>query len=129
MYFKYFYLKNNYIKIFIIIVASIIIDNLFIFYKFYSPPAWDQGYHLSNLFKMYNILNDQGINLFDKFDQLLNVSDSYRGPLTYFISAFFIKFFNNTYKYAYLSNQIFNVISIISIFNLGKLLKNESTGI
>ena len=89
----------------------------------------DQGYHLSNVFKMYNILDDQGINLFDKFDQLLNVTDSYRGPLTYFISALFLKFFNNSYQYAYLSNQIFNIISVISIFNLGKLLKNQSTGI
>ena len=40
-----------------------------------------------------------------------------------------MKFFDNSYKYAYLSNQIFNIISIISIFNLGKLLKNQSTGI
>ena len=124
-----FSLKNNNIKIFIIIFISLIIDNLFIFYKINSPPSWDQGYHLSNLFKMYNILDAQGIYFSDKFDQLLNVTDSYRGPLTYVISALFIKFFNNSYQYAYLSNQIFNIISIISIYNLGKLLKSESTGI
>jgi len=78
---------------------------------------------------MYNISDDQSINFFDEFDQLLNVTDSYGGPLTYFISALFLKFFNNSYQYAYLSNQIFNIVSIISIFHLGKLLKNQSTGI
>ena len=121
-------LKNDYTKILIIIILSFIIDNFFIL-QINNPPAWDQGYHLSNVFKMYNILGDKGLNIFDKFDHLLNVTDSYRGPLTYFLSALFLKVFNNTYQFAYLSNQIFNIICIISIFNLGKLLKNKSTGI
>ena len=122
------FLKNNYSKIIIIIFFSLIIDNLLIL-QINNPPAWDQGYHLSNVFKMYNILGDQGINVSEKFNQILNVTDSYRGPLTYLLSALFLKFFNNTYQFAYLSNQIFNIISIVSIFNLSKLLKNESTGI
>ena len=121
-------LKNNYSKIILIIFFSLIIDNLFIL-KINNPPAWDQGYHLSNVFKMYNILSDQDINISEKFNQLLNVTDSYRGPLTYFFSALFLKIFNNSYQWAYLSNQVFNTICIISIFNLGKLLKNKSTGI
>ena len=123
-----FCLKNNYVKIILIIFLSLIIDN-FIILKINTPPAWDQGYHLSNVFKMYNVLGDKSINISEKFNQLLNITNSYRGPLTYFISALFLKFFNNSYQYAYLSNQIFNIISIISIFNLGKLLKNQSTGI
>ncbi len=122
------FLKNNYSKIIIIIFLSLIIDNLLIL-QINNPPAWDQGYHLSNVFKMYNILGDQGINISEKFNQILNVTDSYRGPLTYFLSALFLKVFNNTYQFAYLSNQIFNIICIISIFNLSKLVKNESTGI
>tara|TARA_B100000989_G_scaffold116771_1_gene85953 strand:+ start:1379 stop:3775 length:2397 start_codon:yes stop_codon:yes gene_type:complete len=122
------YLKNKYTKIIIIIFVSLIVDYFFIS-KINNPPAWDQGYHLSNVFKMYNILGDQGINISEKFNQLLNVTDSYRGPLTYFLTALFLKVFNNTYQFAYLSNHIFNIICIVSIFNLGKLLKNESTGI
>ena len=122
------FFKNNYSKIIIIIFLSLIIDNLLIL-QINNPPAWDQGYHLSNVFKMYNILGDQGINISEKFNQILNVTDSYRGPLTYFLSALFLKVFNNTYQFAYLSNQIFNIICIVSIFNLSKLLKNESTGI
>ncbi len=122
------FFKNNYSKIIFIIFLSLIIDNLFIL-QINNPPAWDQGYHLSNVFKMHNIIEDKGLNFPEKFSQLLNVTDSYRGPLTYFLSALFLKVFNNTYQFAYLSNQIFNIICIISIFNLGKLLKNESTGI
>ena len=122
------FFKNNYLKIFIIIFLSLLIDNLLIL-QINNPPAWDQGYHLSNVFKMYNILGDQGINISDKFNQILNVTDSYRGPLTYLLSALFLKVFNNTYQFAYLSNQIFNIICIFSIFKLSKLLKNESTGI
>ncbi len=121
-------LKNDYIKILIIIISSLIIDN-FLILQINDPPPWDQGYHLSNVFKMYNILGDKGLNIFERFDHLLNVTDSYRGPLTYFLSALFLKVFNNTYQFAYLSNQIFNIICILSIFNLGKLLKNKSTGI
>ena len=122
------FFKNNYSKIFIIIFLSLLIDNLLIL-QINNPPAWDQGYHLSNVFKIYNILGDQGINISDKFNQILNVTDSYRGPLTYLLSALFLKVFNNTYQFAYLSNQIFNIICIFSIFKLSKLLKNESTGI
>ena len=85
------FLKNNYSKIIIIIFLSLIIDISFIL-KINIPPAWDQGYHLSNVFKMYNILGDQGINVSEKLSQLLDVTDSYRGPLTYFLSALFLKF-------------------------------------
>tara|TARA_B100000242_G_C43053788_1_gene492582 strand:- start:2200 stop:4590 length:2391 start_codon:yes stop_codon:yes gene_type:complete len=121
-------LKRSYIKLSIIVLFSLIIDNLFIS-GINNPPAWDQGYHLSNTFKMYNILSDISLNYINKFDDLLNVTDSYRGPLTYFVSALFLKIFNNTYHFAYLSNQIFNIICIFSIFNLAKIIKNESTGV
>ena len=121
-------LKNKYYQIIFIIILSLLIDNLLIL-NINNPPAWDQGYHLSNVFKMHNILEAQGLNISEKYSQLLNVTDSYRGPLTYFLSALFLKVFNNTYHFAYLSNQIFNIICIISIFKLGKLLKNESAGI
>ena len=37
-------------------------------------------------------------------------------------------FINNSYKVAYISNHIFNTICIISIFELGKLIKDSKTG-
>ena len=120
--------KNNYIKVICVITLSILVDNLYIS-QIINPPAWDQGYHLSNVFKMFNILDSGNINFSNKIDELLNITDSYRGPITYLISSLFIKIFTNTYKFAYLSNQIFNIIVVLSIFNLGKYFNNKSVGI
>jgi len=36
-------------------IFGILIDKIHYLYSFYLP-AWDQGYHLSNLFRTYNIL-------------------------------------------------------------------------
>ena len=120
--------KRNYLKIFSIILISLIIDNLFI-YLIDNPPAWDQGFHLSNVFKMYNILDDNNLNLLNKSNKILDITDNYRGPLTYFLSALFLKIFDNSYHYAYLSNQIFNIICIFSIYKLAILFKDSSTGV
>ena len=67
------FFKKNFTKIIIIILLSLIIDN-FLILKINNPPAWDQGYHLSNVFKMYNILEDKGINISEKFEELLNIT-------------------------------------------------------
>ncbi len=121
-------IKNDYLKIFLIIILSILIDNFYIS-QINNPPAWDQGYHLSNVFKMLNIINNGNLNIINKLDEFLNVTDNYRGPITYLISAFFIKIFTNTYHFTYLSNQIFSIVGIFSIFNFGKFFNNKSVGI
>ena len=73
--------KSDCIKLIIICSISIALD-LFFFIDISSPPAWDQGYHLSNLFKMYNIISNDNIGI--KLDRILNVTDNYRGPLHIF---------------------------------------------
>ncbi len=119
--------KSDYFKLIIICCISIALD-LFFFIDISRPPAWDQGYHLSNLFKMYNIISNENNNIAIKLDEILNVTDNYRGPLTYFLSSLKLFFINNSYKVAYISNHIFNTICIISIFELGKLIKDSKTG-
>ena len=121
-------LKNNYFKIFLIFILSLALD-YFLISNINNPPAWDQGYHLSNVFKMYNILETSDKNIFQKLNEILDITDNYRGPLTYFISASFLTIFKNTYNFAYLSNQIFNLICIFSIYKLANLYKKESLGI
>ena len=120
--------KNNYLKLLIIFSFSILIDYLF-FINISEPPGWDQGYHLGNLFKMHNILDNEGYHFFSRFDKIIDVSDTYRGPLTYFLSSISLKIFGNSYKAAYLSNHLFNFISIFSIYEIGKLIKDNRTGI
>ena len=122
------FIKKYNFKIFIVILISVLIDNLFIS-NINNPPSWDQGYHLSNVFKMFNILGNSDLNINNKIDQFLNVTDSYRGPLTYFLSALFLNLTKNTYHFAYLSNQIFSIVCILTIYNLGKLFKDKSTGL
>ena len=78
---------------------------------------------------MFNIISNDNINLAIKIDRILNVTDSYRGPLTYFLSSLKLYFINNSYKVAYISNHIFNTICIVSIFELGKLVKDSKTGL
>ena len=82
--------KKDYLKLLAIAIFSILIDQL-LFINVNSPPAWDQSYHLSNLFKTYNIFSNDNLDLFSKLNSTLNVTDNYRGPLTYFLSSFILK--------------------------------------
>lgn len=125
---KLSFFKNDYLKIFFIFILSLALD-YFLISNINNPPAWDQGYHLSNVFKMYNILKTNEVNIFQKLNKILDVTDSYRGPLTYLISAIFLAIFKNTYNLAYLSNQIFNLICIFSIYKLANFYKKKSLGI
>ena len=120
---------NGYIKLVLISFVALILDYIWLVNNQESPPGWDQGYHLSNTFKMYNILESKDTNFINKFASILDVSDNYRGPLTYLISAFALKLFNNSYLTAYLSNNLFNFISVCSIYNICKLFNLKTVGI
>ena len=52
----------NYIFLILIILLSFVSDKVFLKDNL-SLPAWDQGYHLTNLFKTYNIFGE--FNLFN----------------------------------------------------------------
>ena len=94
-----------------------------------TPPSWDQAFHLTKLFEMSNILDD--FKLFDSFSwsELIKVTDTYRGPLTYLISAPLVLLFGATYKVAILSNSLFNGILIISTYFLGRLFVSPKVGL
>ena len=119
--------QNNLILI-SIIIFSILIDKLFHLNNFYIPK-WDQGYHLSNLFRTYNIFEGIELNNFDWWNNLWRVSDTYRGPLTYISSSIFLKIFGKNYENSLLSNHIFSIITILCIFNFSKEIGNEKAGL
>lgn len=110
-------LENDKYKILLIFFISIFIDSIIFINN--NPPGWDQGYHLSNAFKMANIISTNNLNFLNKFNSILNVTDSYRGPLTYLLSSILISF-KRSYTAAYLSNHIFSLITILSISKLSK---------
>ncbi|WP_269622126.1 hypothetical protein [Prochlorococcus marinus] len=126
---RYFYIKSSdFLILLFILTFSFLID-----YTWSSlhvaPPAWDQGFHLSQLYRMAYLFNDFNLLDSDWWQKIWSISTTYRGPLTYMISAIFLQFFEFSYRNAILSNFFFNVVFIFSIFYLGRLIKDRSTGL
>ncbi len=120
--------SNSHIILILIIILSFIIDKIYISNIFYLAK-WDQGYHLSNLFKFYNTI--EKINLFslDWWNNFWSITNSYRGPLTYTISSFFLFVFGKSYNNSLLSNQIYSIITILCIYNISNALGNKGSGL
>ncbi len=121
--------SNNYLKILIISFLAIALDFIFIVKNISSPPAWDQGYHIANVFKMYNIIENSDINLTSKLSNILDVSNTYRGPLTYLFSSIFLKLFGKSYTTVFLSNNIFNFLCILSMYKICEIYNQKKVGI
>ncbi len=125
-----FSLKSNKtnLLLFLIIISSFLIDKIYLLNISYLP-AWDQGYHLTNLFKTYNLLENFSFNNQEWWQSFWSISETYRGPLTYIFSSIFLKFFGKTYESSILSNNIFSIITILCIFNLCKDLGYKKAGL
>ena len=80
-------IKKPNLILFLIIISSFLIDKLYLLNISYLP-AWDQGYHLSNLFKTYNSLENFNFNSQEWWQSFWGISETYRGPLTYIFSSF-----------------------------------------
>ena len=85
-----FNIKKTEVIIFLIIISSFLIDKFYLF-NFSYLPAWDQGYHLANLFNTYNLLENFSLNDKEWWESFWSISETYRGPLTYIFSSFFLK--------------------------------------
>ena len=120
--------KNNTLILILIIFFSVLIDKIYHANTFYLP-GWDQGYHLTNLFSTYNIFANINFRSFDWWDNLWRISDTYRGPFTYIISSFFLLIFGKNYENSLISNNIFSIITILSIFNISREIGNNKAGI
>ncbi len=121
-------IKKDTLNLFLIISFSVLIDIIYHANTVYLP-GWDQGYHLTNLFSTYNIFANINFSSFDWWDNLWRISDTYRGPLTYIISSFFLLIFGKSYENSLISNNIFSIITILCIFNIAKENGNNKAGI
>ena len=119
--------KTNVI-LFLIIIISFLIDKIYLLNISYLP-SWDQGYHLSNLFKTYNQLENFSFNNQEWWQSFWSISETYRGPLTYIFSSIFLKLFGKTYESSILSNNIFSIITILCIFNICRELGYKKAGL
>ena len=118
-------IDGNYVKLFVVFIFILTLDKFWLILNPYIVPGWDQGYHLSNLYKTSLILKN--INILDNnwWQSLWTITDSYRGPFTYVVSSFFINIFGYKYSNAILSNNIYFLITIITTYELGKLIFNK----
>ena len=121
-------IKKTNLILLLIIISSFLFDKIYLLNISYLP-AWDQGYHLTNLFKTYNLLENFSLNDKEWWQSFWSISETYRGPLTYIFSTFFLKFLGKTYENSILSNNIFSTITILCIFNLCRELGNKKAGL
>ena len=73
--FNFTFIKSSYFILISIIIFSILIDKIYYSYSLYLP-AWDQGYHLSNLFRTYNILESININNNNWWHNIWTITDT-----------------------------------------------------
>ncbi len=58
---SFFNTKKTEAVIFLLIISSFLIDKFYLI-NFSYTPAWVQGYHLANLFKIFNLLDNSSSN-------------------------------------------------------------------
>ena len=114
--------KNKDIAIIIFIIIITFLSDLYWNGLIELIPAWDQGFHLSNLYRFANLLGESDIFQEDWWYSFWNITDNYRGPLSYIISGITIKIFGISLKNAILSNTVFNIITLFSIYIFCKKL-------
>ena len=93
------------------------------------PPAWDQGDHLSRALNIWQVLRQSQPLAGDWWHQLWAQAPSYRGPLTYLVTAPLFSLLGPSYASAILSNSLFNGLLLVSVYGQGRLLASRQTGL
>ncbi len=93
------------------------------------PPAWDQGDHLSRALGFWQML--QTIEPFNSgwWHQLWAQAPSYRGPLTYLVTAPLFSVLGPSYDTAILSNSLFQGLLLLSLYGQGRLAGHRAAGL
>lgn len=93
------------------------------------PPAWDQGDHLSRALGFWQVLQQPAPWSGEWWVSLWNQSPSYRGPLTYLVSAPVLSLLGPGFGAAILSNSLFNGLLLGSVYGLGRLAHSRAAGL
>ena len=93
------------------------------------PPAWDQGDHLSRALNIWQVLRQPQPLAGDWWHQLWAQAPSYRGPLTYLVTAPLFSLLGPSYDSAILSNSLFNGLLLVSVYGQGRLLGSRQAGL
>lgn len=93
------------------------------------PPAWDQGDHLSRALGFWRVLQTIQPHQSQWWHQLWAQAPSYRGPLTYLVTAPLFSLLGPGYTTAMLSNSLFQALLLGSLYGQGRLAGNRSAGL
>jgi 4-amino-4-deoxy-L-arabinose transferase-like glycosyltransferase len=109
-------------------LAGVLVDALWV-QRHQLPPAWDQGDHLSRALGFWQVLHR--LQPFDPlwWHQLWAQAPSYRGPLTYLVTAPLFSLLGPGYGTAILSNAPFQALLLASLYGQGRLLGNRAAGL
>ena len=100
-------------------LACLALDLVWI-HQHQAPPAWDQGEHLSRAIGFSTLLRQPVLWSSQWWHQLWAEAPSYRGPLTYMLSAPVLYLLGPSFRSAMASNAIANGLLIVSCYGLGR---------
>ena len=109
-------------------LGGVLLDGLWIS-RHQLPPAWDQGDHLSRAFGFWQVLQHLQPWAAGWWQELWAQAPSYRGPLTYVVSAPLFSLLGPSYGTAILSNSLFQGLLLLSLYGQGRLLGRPAAGL
>jgi 4-amino-4-deoxy-L-arabinose transferase-like glycosyltransferase len=94
-----------------------------------SPPAWDQGEHLTRALNYWRVLqNPEWFNA-DWWITLWRQSPGYRAPLVYLATVPIFNSLGRGFDQAVLVNLVFTGLLMVVLYGLGRHLFNRRTGL
>ena len=120
--------RRDWILLLLLWLACLLADGLWL-QRHHLPPAWDQGDHLSRALGFWRVLRQAAPWSGSWWQELWNQSPTYRGPLTYIVSAPVLELLGPGYRSAMAANGLFNAGLLASVYGLGRLMHSRSAGL
>lgn len=95
----------------------------------HSVPAWDQGDHLTRSLEYWRMLQHPEWFSGDWWQQLWQLSPSYRAPWVYLVTVPWLNGFGRGQDQATLVNVSFTALLLVALYLLGKALFNRQVGL
>jgi 4-amino-4-deoxy-L-arabinose transferase-like glycosyltransferase len=94
-----------------------------------APPSWDQGDHLSRALGLWQVLHSPEPWSGPWWQLLWDQAPSYRGPLSYALTAPVLELLGPGFRSAMAANGLFNGLLLLSCYGLGRQLHGRSAGL
>jgi len=109
-------------------LAGLLLDGLWL-QRHGQPPAWDQGEHLSRALGVWQVLGEAAPFDPSWWQRLWAETPTYRGPVTYLVTAPVFSLLGPSYGSAILSNSLFQALLLGSLYGLGRLAHSRAAGL